>query len=319
MIGLLARSRCGGSGQRVRIADSALDFAKRVASLNDCHGKFPAGGSCDGAGYAKTCSTTGTGTAQGLVESYIRRAAGRFRALLSRDSAQPERGHGAQRDGDSRIRLRDLAAHLAGRVRRQGLPLLRRHAAEAARSRRRGRHRGVDAASSTSRSRSKALVSVASQCCRPSRTSPRGHHPRQPHQSLSRSSSCRCPTTACSPSWWSTVATCRTGSSTRAHYTPRTAPGRDLPQQQFAGKELRTVREDLVGELKQTGERLTSSCWTRSPSRSRCSGRASGGRRVRDRGETNLMEFAELSNWRNCALFDAFTASATSSTCSTSA
>ncbi len=80
--------------------------------------------------------------------------------------------------------------------------------------------------------------------------------------------------------------------------------------QQFAGKELRQVREDLVGELKQTGERLNQLMLDAIRVAQQMLGEG-----TKDApeyviaGETNLMEFAELSSVEKLRrLFDAFTA-----------
>jgi heat-inducible transcriptional repressor len=80
--------------------------------------------------------------------------------------------------------------------------------------------------------------------------------------------------------------------------------------QQFAGKELRQVREDLVGELKQTGERLNQLMLDAIRVAQQMVGEG-----TKDApeyviaGETNLMEFAELSNVEKLRrLFEAFTA-----------
>jgi len=80
--------------------------------------------------------------------------------------------------------------------------------------------------------------------------------------------------------------------------------------QQFGGKELRRVREDLVTELKQTGERLNQLMLDAIRVAQQMVGEG-----TKDApeyviaGETNLMEFAELSNVDKLRrLFDAFTA-----------
>jgi len=80
--------------------------------------------------------------------------------------------------------------------------------------------------------------------------------------------------------------------------------------QQFAGKELRQVREDLVGELKQTGERLNQLMLDAIRVAQQMVGEG-----TKDApeyviaGETNLMEFAELSSVEKLRrLFEAFTA-----------
>jgi heat-inducible transcriptional repressor len=80
--------------------------------------------------------------------------------------------------------------------------------------------------------------------------------------------------------------------------------------QQFAGKELRQVREDLVAELKQTGERLNQLMLDAIRVAQQMVGE---GAREEPQyviaGETNLMEFAELSNVDKLRrLFEAFTA-----------
>lgn len=80
--------------------------------------------------------------------------------------------------------------------------------------------------------------------------------------------------------------------------------------QQFGGKELRQVREDLVTELKQTGERLNQLMVDAIRVAQQMVGEG-----TKDApeyviaGETNLMEFAELSNVDKLRrLFEAFTA-----------
>src|SRR5512139_1843317 len=80
--------------------------------------------------------------------------------------------------------------------------------------------------------------------------------------------------------------------------------------QQFAGKELRSVREDLVGELKQTGERLNQLMLDAISVAQQMLGEGDRGTpEYVIAGETNLMEFAELSNVDKLRrLFDAFTA-----------
>jgi heat-inducible transcriptional repressor len=80
--------------------------------------------------------------------------------------------------------------------------------------------------------------------------------------------------------------------------------------QQFAGKELRQVREDLVGELKQTGERLNQLMLDAIRVAQQMLGEgAKDAPEYVIAGETNLMEFAELSNVEKLRrLFDAFTA-----------
>jgi heat-inducible transcriptional repressor len=80
--------------------------------------------------------------------------------------------------------------------------------------------------------------------------------------------------------------------------------------QQFAGKELRRVREDLVAELTQTGERLNQLMLDAIRVAQQMLGE--GGQGAPEyviAGETNLMEFAELSNVEKLRrLFEAFTA-----------
>jgi heat-inducible transcriptional repressor len=80
--------------------------------------------------------------------------------------------------------------------------------------------------------------------------------------------------------------------------------------QQFGGKELRQVREDLVGELAQTGERLNQLMLDAISVAQQMLGEgAKGAPEYVIAGETNLMEFAELSNVDKLRrLFDAFTA-----------
>jgi len=80
--------------------------------------------------------------------------------------------------------------------------------------------------------------------------------------------------------------------------------------QQFAGKELRHVREDLVAELKQTGERLNQLMLDAIHVAQQMVGEgAQGAPEYVIAGETNLMEFAELSNVEKLRrLFEAFTA-----------
>jgi heat-inducible transcriptional repressor len=79
---------------------------------------------------------------------------------------------------------------------------------------------------------------------------------------------------------------------------------------QFGGKELRTVREDLVGELRQTGERLNQLMLDAITVAQQMLGEGDrGASEYVIAGETNLMEFAELSNVDKLRrLFDAFTA-----------
>jgi heat-inducible transcriptional repressor len=79
---------------------------------------------------------------------------------------------------------------------------------------------------------------------------------------------------------------------------------------QFGGKELRTVREDLVGELRQTGERLNQLMLDAITVAQQMLGEGDRGTsEYVIAGETNLMEFAELSNVDKLRrLFDAFTA-----------
>ncbi|RPI12404.1 MAG: heat-inducible transcriptional repressor HrcA [Lysobacterales bacterium] len=80
--------------------------------------------------------------------------------------------------------------------------------------------------------------------------------------------------------------------------------------QQFAGKELTRVREDLVAELKQTGERLNQLMFDAIRVAQQMLGEGTQGTpEYVIAGETNLMEFAELSNVDKLRrLFDAFTA-----------
>jgi len=80
--------------------------------------------------------------------------------------------------------------------------------------------------------------------------------------------------------------------------------------QQFAGKELRKVREDLVAELKQTGERLNQLMLDAIRVAQQMVGEsAQDAPEYVIAGETNLMEFAELSNVEKLRrLFEAFTA-----------
>ena len=80
--------------------------------------------------------------------------------------------------------------------------------------------------------------------------------------------------------------------------------------QQFAGKELRTVREDLVSELRQTGERLNQLMVDAITVAQQMLGEGDRGEpEYVIAGETNLMEFAELSNVDKLRrLFEAFTA-----------
>jgi heat-inducible transcriptional repressor len=79
---------------------------------------------------------------------------------------------------------------------------------------------------------------------------------------------------------------------------------------QFAGKELSQVREDLVAELRQTGENLNQLMLDAIRVAQQMLGE--GTREAPEyviAGETNLMEFAELSNVDKLRrLFDAFTA-----------
>lgn len=80
--------------------------------------------------------------------------------------------------------------------------------------------------------------------------------------------------------------------------------------QQFAGKELRQVREDLVGELEQTGARLNQLMLDAIRVAQQMLGE--GTKESPEyviAGETNLMEFAELSSVEKLRrLFEAFTA-----------
>jgi heat-inducible transcriptional repressor len=80
--------------------------------------------------------------------------------------------------------------------------------------------------------------------------------------------------------------------------------------QQFAGKELRTVREDLVSELKQTRERLNQLMVDAITVAQQMLGEGDRGEpEYVIAGETNLMEFAELSSVDKLRrLFEAFTA-----------
>jgi heat-inducible transcriptional repressor len=79
--------------------------------------------------------------------------------------------------------------------------------------------------------------------------------------------------------------------------------------QQFAGKELRRVREDLVTELRQTGERLNQLMLDAiRVAQQMVSENAQEAPEYVIAGETNLMEFAELSNVEKLRrLFEAFT------------
>ncbi len=80
--------------------------------------------------------------------------------------------------------------------------------------------------------------------------------------------------------------------------------------QQFGGKELRQVREDLVGELAQAGEQLNQLMRDAIVLAKQMVGPAEQeASEYVIAGETNLMEFAELSNVDKLRrLFDAFTA-----------
>jgi heat-inducible transcriptional repressor len=80
--------------------------------------------------------------------------------------------------------------------------------------------------------------------------------------------------------------------------------------QQFGGKELRQVREDLVGELAQAGEQLNQLMRDAIMLAKQMVGTAAPeASEYVIAGETNLMEFAELSNVETLRrLFDAFTA-----------
>ncbi|HQR49312.1 MAG TPA: heat-inducible transcriptional repressor HrcA [Steroidobacteraceae bacterium] len=80
--------------------------------------------------------------------------------------------------------------------------------------------------------------------------------------------------------------------------------------QQFAGKELRQVREDLVGELAQAGEQLNQLMRDAIMlARQMVGPAAPEASEYIIAGETNLMEFAELSNVDKLRrLFEAFTA-----------
>jgi heat-inducible transcriptional repressor len=79
---------------------------------------------------------------------------------------------------------------------------------------------------------------------------------------------------------------------------------------QFSGKELSTIREDLVAELKQTGERLNQLMVDAiRVAQQMASETTQGSPEYVMAGETYLMEFAELSNVDKLRrLFDAFTA-----------
>jgi heat-inducible transcriptional repressor len=79
---------------------------------------------------------------------------------------------------------------------------------------------------------------------------------------------------------------------------------------QFGGKELDTVREDLVSELKRTGERLNQLMFDAIRVAQQMVGEGQQGKaEYVIAGETNLMEFAELSDVEKLRrLFDAFTA-----------
>ncbi|MFO1408698.1 MAG: heat-inducible transcriptional repressor HrcA [Steroidobacteraceae bacterium] len=80
--------------------------------------------------------------------------------------------------------------------------------------------------------------------------------------------------------------------------------------QQFAGKELSRVREDLVGELAQAGEQLNQLMRDAIMVARQMVGESpAGGPEYVIAGETNLMEVAELSNVDKLRrLFEAFTA-----------
>jgi heat-inducible transcriptional repressor len=80
--------------------------------------------------------------------------------------------------------------------------------------------------------------------------------------------------------------------------------------QQFGGKELRQVRQDLVAELKQTGERLNQLMVdVIHVAQEMVDAGAPEAPEYVIAGETNLMEFAELSNVDKLRrLFEAFTA-----------
>jgi heat-inducible transcriptional repressor len=80
--------------------------------------------------------------------------------------------------------------------------------------------------------------------------------------------------------------------------------------QQFSGRPLAQVREDIVEELKQTGERLNQLMLDAiRVAQQMVSEGAQAGPEYVIAGETNLMEFAELSNVDKLRrLFDAFTA-----------
>ena len=80
--------------------------------------------------------------------------------------------------------------------------------------------------------------------------------------------------------------------------------------QQFGGKELRQVRQDLVAELKQTGERLNQLMVdVIHVAQEMVGAGAPEAPEYVIAGETNLMEFAELSNVDKLRrLFEAFTA-----------
>ncbi len=79
---------------------------------------------------------------------------------------------------------------------------------------------------------------------------------------------------------------------------------------QFGGKDLSRVREDIVSELKQTGERLNQLMLDAIRVAQQMAGEGQqGGAGYVMAGETNLMEFAELSDVEKLRrLFEAFTA-----------
>jgi heat-inducible transcriptional repressor len=80
--------------------------------------------------------------------------------------------------------------------------------------------------------------------------------------------------------------------------------------QQFAGKDLAAIREDIVRELKETGERLNRLMLDAiRVAQQMVDASAQGAPEYVIAGETNLMEFAELSNVEKLRrLFEAFTA-----------
>jgi len=96
----------------------------------------------------------------------------------------------------------------------------------------------------------------------------------------------------------------------RYHSAEELRQAANFLNQQFGGKELRQVRQDLVAELKQTGERLNQLMVdVIHVAQEMVGAGAPEAAEYVIAGETNLMEFAELSNVDKLRrLFEAFTA-----------